>query len=332
MELEEKTFPFEIKALTEEGQFEGYAAVFGSKDALNEIIEPGAFTKTLKEQRQFTMLWYHDPRDPIGIVDVEQDGKGLKIKGQLNLEVQSAKEKYALMKQKAIRGLSFGFKTIVDLWDKQIRYLKEIKLYEISPVTFGAHPEALISNVKQWAEEKPYPNEHSARIKSPDLFDKETFRRTPDGTIYGSKKVPATAAVIWGKLKGAAKPSDNPIPQAIRFPTKNWTVAQAKKWLKDNNIKYEKFEAASKSFEGAIEFLEEFKSGRVISAVNMKRINNALAALMELLKATEPSGDTQGGKKSLFSSVIEGLETEDKPQEHLFGSTIKTLENTKEEK
>ncbi|MCK4336549.1 MAG: HK97 family phage prohead protease, partial [Candidatus Aminicenantes bacterium] len=235
-------------------------------------------------------------------------------------------------KQKAIRGLSFGFKTIVDLWDKQTRYLKEIKLYEISPVTFGAHPKALISNVKQWGEEKPFPNEHSARLKEPGQFDEKTFRRTKDGTIYGSKKIPATAAVIWGKLKGAAKPSDNPIPQSIRFPTDNWSVAQAKKWLKDNNVKFIKFEAASKSFEGAIEFLEEFKSGRVISAVNMKRINNALAALMELLKATEPSSDTQGGKKSLFSSVIEGLETEGKPPEHLFGSTIKTLENTKKEK
>jgi len=332
MELEEKTFPFEIKALTEEGQFEGYASIFGKKDNLNEIVEIGAFTNSLKEKTQYPMLWYHDPRDPIGIVDVEQDGKGLKIKGQLNLEVQSAKEKYALMKQKVIRGLSFGFKTIVDSWDKQIRFLKEIKLYEISPVTFGAHPKALISSVKQWSEEKPYPNEHSARIKSPDLFDKETFRRTPDGTIYGSKKVPATAAVIWGKLKGSAAPADNPIPQAIRFPTKNWTVTQAKKWLKDNNIKYIRFEAASKSFEGAIEFLEEFKGGKVISSANLEKVNIVIKTLEELLKFDESVVAARDGKKNLFSSVIESLETENKPKNDLFRSTIKILENTKEEK
>jgi len=147
--LEEKTFPFEIKSLTEEGTFEGYAAIFDKPDLLNEIVERGAFTKSLKETKQFPMLWYHDPRNPIGIVTVEEDKKGLKVLGELNLDVQSAKEKYALMKQKAIRGLSFGFKTIKDLWEGEIRRLKEVKLYEVSPVTFQLHPKALIKNVKQ---------------------------------------------------------------------------------------------------------------------------------------------------------------------------------------
>jgi len=154
MNTEQKTFSFEIKSITEKGQFEGYAAIFGKKDALNEIIEPGAFTKTLKEKRQYPLLWYHDPQDPIGVAEVEEDEKGLKIIGQLNLDVQSAREKYSLMKQKAIRGLSFGFKTVKDKMDGIIRRLKEIKLYEISPVTFGAHPEALISNIKQRNEKK----------------------------------------------------------------------------------------------------------------------------------------------------------------------------------
>ena len=209
--------------------------------------------------------------------------------------------------------------------------MKEIKLFEVSPVTFGAHPDALVTSVKQWDEEKPYPNEHSARIKSPDLFDPKTTRRTPDGTIYGKIKVPATAAVIWGKLKGSAKPSDMPIPRSIRFPTKNWTAAQAKKWLKDNNVKYERFEAASKSLEGTIEFLEEIKSGPDYPAANLKLVDNAIKALTALLETPEPPKGTQDEGKSIFSSVIEELETENKPQPHLFGSTVKTLENKNKE-
>ncbi len=39
--LEEKTYPFEIKAVTEEGTFEGYAAIFGKPDAFGEVIEKG---------------------------------------------------------------------------------------------------------------------------------------------------------------------------------------------------------------------------------------------------------------------------------------------------
>lgn len=93
---------------------------------------------------------------------------------------------------------------------------------------------------------KPYPNEHSARLQSPDKFDSKSFRRTSGGTLYGSKKVPSTVSIIWGKLKGKAKPSNPPIPQALRFPTKNWTATKAKKWLSDNDIISTLFEPAKK--------------------------------------------------------------------------------------
>jgi len=146
--MEYKTFPYEIKEIDEKGTFEGYASIFGNPDAINDIVEPGAFTKSLKENEFFTMCWYHDARDPIGIVYLEEDAKGLKTKGELNLEVQSAKEKHALMKQKAIRGLSFGFNSIKELWEGKFRRLKEVKLFEVSPVTFPMHPKALISSVK----------------------------------------------------------------------------------------------------------------------------------------------------------------------------------------
>jgi len=317
---EEKTFPFEIKALTEEGTFEGYAAIFNKPDAMNEVIEPGAFTKTLKEGKSRPLLWYHDARNPIGLAELSVDEKGLKVMGELCLEVQRAVELRALMKKKIIRGLSFGFKTLKDVWNgPNQRILKEVKLYEVSPVTFQAHPAALISAVKQWDEQKPYENEHSARIKSPNLFDAETFRRKADGTIYGKIKVPAAAAVIWGKLKEHNKPADNPIPQAIRFPTKDWTVVKAKKWLKDNNVEYERFEPASKSLEGTLEFLEEIKEGRVISTVNLKLINNAVVALVALLAASEPPKGTQkDGGKGLIPESIGRLGQEGKPQPHFY--------------
>lgn len=92
----------------------------------------------------------------------------------------------------------------------------------------------------------PYPNEHSARLRNPDDFNSKTFKRGNDGIIYGKIKVPKTIAVIWAKLKGKDKPRDNPIPQALRFPVKYWTVEKAKKWLKDNNVKYQRFEPAKK--------------------------------------------------------------------------------------
>ncbi len=332
MDYEEKTFPFEIKAVTEEGSFEGYAAIFGKPDAFGEVIEKGAFNKTLKEGKSRVMLWYHDPRNPIGTADLEVDDKGLKVKGTFDLNVQAAREKHSLMKTKVIKGLSFGFKTVRDLWDGSTRILKELKLFEISPVTFGMHPQAVITSVKQWDEQKPFPNEHSARIKSPGLFEDKTFRRTKDGVIYGGKKVPATVSVIWGKLKGSAGPDDKPIPQSLRFPTESWTVIKAKAWLKDNNVSFERFEAASKSLEGAIEFLEEEKSDRIKSDADLKLANDAIQALSALLEVSAPLEGTQTEGKGLLSSIVEVLEKPkgtDKPHGHLFGDTIKILENSK---
>lgn len=92
---------------------------------------------------------------------------------------------------------------------------------------------------------KRFRNEHSARLRSPKDFDKDSFRRTKGGKLWGHL-VPQTVSIIWGKLIGKAKPSDPPLAQAIRFPTKNWTVVTAKKWLKKNNIKFIKFESALK--------------------------------------------------------------------------------------
>lgn len=90
----------------------------------------------------------------------------------------------------------------------------------------------------------PYQNEHSARLRDPKDFNPDSFRRKANGTIYGKIKVPKTVAVIWGKLKGKDKPSDNPIPQALRFPIKSWTAEKAKAWLKKNGVKYRTFEPA----------------------------------------------------------------------------------------
>lgn len=102
----------------------------------------------------------------------------------------------------------------------------------------------------------PYPGEHAARLRDPGDFNPDTFRRTKGGTIYGSKKVPTSVGIIWGKLKGASGPSDNPIPQALRFDKTAWTVDAAKKWLKDNSIKYISFEPASEAKEKIMSDIE----------------------------------------------------------------------------
>lgn len=88
---------------------------------------------------------------------------------------------------------------------------------------------------------KPYPDEHSARLQSPDM--KHTrVRRTHgsgDGKIQGVS-IPESIDIIWFIVSKEGK--EVPIAQALRFPIKAWTSIKAKKWLKDKEITYKSFE------------------------------------------------------------------------------------------
>ncbi len=88
----------------------------------------------------------------------------------------------------------------------------------------------------------PFPNEHSARLKNPKDFKPGTFSRTKGGVLFPNVKIPSTASLVRGQLpKQTGKQS---FPQSIRFPVKDFTEAQARKFLKDNNVKFILFEPA----------------------------------------------------------------------------------------
>ncbi len=156
-------FPFEIKQedVEESGIFKGYGSVFNNKDAHYEIIMPGAFTKTIlkggRNGNGVAMLYQHDARRPIGIWTLlAEDKKGLRVEGQLAMKTKDGKETFELMKIGALKGLSIGYDTIIDEMDKdkKVRFIKEVDLWEISPVTFGANKKATVTNVKKIDIEK----------------------------------------------------------------------------------------------------------------------------------------------------------------------------------
>lgn len=148
--METKDFKFALQELDERGSFKGYASVFGALDSYNDVVEPGAFKKTLRENKHFPMLWSHDTNQPLGIIRGEEDEKGLLVEGSFNMDVQKAVEVRSLVKQGAVNGLSIGYETVKELPDKQsgARRLKEVKLWEVSPCVFQACPGALIEEIK----------------------------------------------------------------------------------------------------------------------------------------------------------------------------------------
>lgn len=151
--MKTKDFKLSVKDLTDEGTFEGYGSIFGNVDSYGEKVMPGAFVASLAKHRRegssVLMLWQHNPDEPIGVWDdLAEDAKGLWGKGRLIMEVQKAREVHALMKAKAIGGLSIGYREVKVTPDSNIRNLEELDLREISPVSFPANRRARISAVK----------------------------------------------------------------------------------------------------------------------------------------------------------------------------------------
>ena len=148
----------QIKAedVDNKGTFKGYAAWFGNLDSWDDVIVPGAFKKTLRQDRKdVKILYQHDSWTPIGLpISMEEDDKGLLTEGELHLDYEPANQAHILLKGGLIDKLSIGFSAdpkkqkFVEEDGKRIRYLQEIKLWEYSLVTFAANPKAKILSVK----------------------------------------------------------------------------------------------------------------------------------------------------------------------------------------
>ena len=149
----------DLKVNGEEGTFEGYASTFGGVDSYGDTIAPGAFTKTIQrwasQRKMLPVLWQHNSAEPIGVcdpADMVEDEKGLSVKGRLTKGVQRADEARALMIDGALGGLSIGFNIVEKgtppKGSKAKRLLKEVDLWEFSPVTWPANTDAVITGVK----------------------------------------------------------------------------------------------------------------------------------------------------------------------------------------
>lgn len=145
--------PLEVKDVTEAGEFEGYGATFGNVDQGGDIIMPGAFLDSLKTTpaERVRMLYQHDPREVIGkFTEIHEDARGLYVKGRLFVTVQRGREVHELMKEKALEGLSIGYRTELEEYDKLTgtRRLTKVSLKECSIVTFPMNEMAGVTLVK----------------------------------------------------------------------------------------------------------------------------------------------------------------------------------------
>jgi HK97 family phage prohead protease len=158
-QLETRTVTVDDWELREAGDgmsFTGYAAVFNSPSEplpFVETIAPGAFSRTLNARNNVRMLLNHNPEKVLAstrgnTLRLMEDGKGLLAEADLP-PTTVGRDLSILMQRSIVDSMSFGF-TVPrggDTWneDGSRRELREVRLIEVSVVTFPAYPQTSAS-------------------------------------------------------------------------------------------------------------------------------------------------------------------------------------------
>jgi HK97 family phage prohead protease len=316
-DMEYKVAPTEWKATGDKGQYEGYFSVFGNVDDGGDVVEPGAFTKTINERGKRVKVFYmHDWTKLIGPPPdvLREDPRGLYAAGHLTMDSLWGKEAWALMKDGALTEGSFGYEAIADKTEFDQhgnRHLKEVKLYEISPVPLGMNALTEIRAVKAamlQAFKSAIPPKETPMADAATAWDAAAVLRDVTGAdklrlihawvdssgdpeAKSSYKLPhhlADGRVVWkgvvgcgGALMGSRG--------GVNIPDAD--VPGVKRHLELHYKQFEKTPPWSKAAEldTYVEALEaitrELKEGRVLSAASKDKVTGAISAMQSAIEA-----------------------------------------------
>ena len=149
-QVEYRIFKTELRANADKPQIEGYAAVFSTRADIGyvtESIAPGAFTRAIAEKQDVRCLFNHEPdhvlgRTKSGTLALSEDSKGLKFVCDLP-DTQMGRDVREMIKRGDVDQCSFGFVVIdeeVTRGETTTRVIKDVDLFDVSPVTYPAYP------------------------------------------------------------------------------------------------------------------------------------------------------------------------------------------------
>lgn len=159
-----------LEARADEGgnttSIEGYAAVFNTKanvgGVFEEVIMPGAFSRTLVENKDVVALVNHNfdnvlARTSNGLLKLSEDERGLKFELQSN-NTPKVQQVFEDVKCRNLKDCSFLFFAKEEEWDYSVapplRIVKDVDLVEISLVTLPVYEGTEVSaRSKEFAQE-----------------------------------------------------------------------------------------------------------------------------------------------------------------------------------
>jgi HK97 family phage prohead protease len=154
---------FELRAVGDGMEFRGYAAVFNSQSedlgGFRETIAPGAFKRTLAQRKDdIKMFVNHDwgrllASRKAGTLHLKEDAYGLHVQAELP-DTQDGRDVSILTSRGDLHAMSFGFQPLDTEQQEGGRRMRqrEVKLYEVSPVTAWPAYRATSASVRHLAE------------------------------------------------------------------------------------------------------------------------------------------------------------------------------------
>ena len=154
-EKEVKKIDLELKEETE-GKVSAVFSVFNSLDSDGDIVLPGSIKSGFKSG-SVPMVWAHKWDMPIGKGSIDSDGDKATFNGEFFMDTESGKEAYKIVKNMAdMQQWSFGYR-VNDAErgkigegdeEKDARFLKDLTVFEVSPVLVGANQDTYTMEIK----------------------------------------------------------------------------------------------------------------------------------------------------------------------------------------
>src|SRR6266700_4166777 len=312
--LERKTeyFPIlggEIKATNDaQGIIEGYLNYIGNIDYGDDRTMKGAFRNTIrdsyarKSKQGLDFLWpylfNHDYNQlpPGGIFDADETSRGLYIKTQFNMDIQSGRELYSSFKMGTMRKQSMGYKALQVEYVKDeetkrtIRNLLEVAVMEGSAVVFPMNDLAQVDTVKNL-------NRRNFYMTSKLLPKQEMPAVTKDyATSYEAITQQDWRSDLWNlwfplvnEILVAFQTGDTPVEdtQAALKQFNAATIAYVQRGVELDMTEYLTSDdnGNSPSMYMSADDNPETKAGRTISDANHKKIAYAADGIMTHVKA-----------------------------------------------
>jgi len=186
MAIESRNFKIALREEGEQRKIAGLAAPY-NQIAHGEMIAPGAFTKTLAEQKDIKAFWSHNSAKPLGrttngTLNLRESEDGLVVEIIPNLSTTFGADALASVQRGDVDQMSFGFAPVKEsmqrIEDQDVRILQEVRLYEVSPVA-----EPWYSGTSAIARHKPEEDKEIKTDKANEPEPNQAVHSTPEAEI-----------------------------------------------------------------------------------------------------------------------------------------------------